>query len=218
MASTLLNRYAGGDLVIQGIGVTCPGPLFRCDPIWGCYTLYGDYIELIDLNEPLELRRNQVDELEPTIEEGEVVDEPMMDIVKTRCDDEMIDRLNEYPVTVTLIGKSISTVLIICNFAVVENMDTYRDDGMGDIIVGRPFCRKACVKTRRFDGMITIYKGNDSPLLKVSAQDELKGISHPYQKLKGFYKEVLNLGAEYIRNEKVEEWLTHGYVNYHEIE
>ncbi|GKE96406.1 ribonuclease H-like domain, reverse transcriptase, RNA-dependent DNA polymerase, partial [Tanacetum coccineum] len=59
--------------------------------------LYGDYIELIDLNEPLELRRNQVDELEPTIEEGEVVDEPIMDVVKTRCDDEIIDGLNEYP-------------------------------------------------------------------------------------------------------------------------
>ncbi|GKD03329.1 retrovirus-related pol polyprotein from transposon TNT 1-94 [Tanacetum coccineum] len=33
--------------------------------------LYGDYIKLNDLNEPLEIRRNQVDNLEPTIEEGE---------------------------------------------------------------------------------------------------------------------------------------------------
>ncbi|GJT56377.1 zinc finger, CCHC-type containing protein [Tanacetum coccineum] len=48
--------------------------------------LYGDYIELNDLNEPLELRRNQVDDLEPAFEEGGVVDEPMMDIVKIRCD------------------------------------------------------------------------------------------------------------------------------------
>ncbi|GKA18034.1 hypothetical protein Tco_0697871, partial [Tanacetum coccineum] len=37
--------------------------------------LYGDYIELNDLNEPLELGRNQVDDLEPIIEEGEIVDE-----------------------------------------------------------------------------------------------------------------------------------------------
>ncbi|GKE69869.1 hypothetical protein Tco_1527941, partial [Tanacetum coccineum] len=50
--------------------------------------LNGDYIELNDLNEPLELKRNRVDDLEPTIDEGEVIDEPMMDIVKTRCDDE----------------------------------------------------------------------------------------------------------------------------------
>ncbi|GKE24083.1 hypothetical protein Tco_1435595, partial [Tanacetum coccineum] len=32
--------------------------------------LYGDYIELNDLNVPLELRRDQVDDLMPTIEEG----------------------------------------------------------------------------------------------------------------------------------------------------
>ncbi|GJT97339.1 ribonuclease H-like domain, reverse transcriptase, RNA-dependent DNA polymerase [Tanacetum coccineum] len=59
--------------------------------------LYGDYIELNDLNEPLELRRNQVDDLEPTIEEGVVVDEPMMDIVKTKCDNVIINGLDEYP-------------------------------------------------------------------------------------------------------------------------
>ncbi|GJS00709.1 hypothetical protein Tco_0317217 [Tanacetum coccineum] len=59
--------------------------------------LYGDYIELNDLNEPLELRKNQVDDLEPTIEKGEVVDEPMMDIVKTRRDNDIVDGLNKYP-------------------------------------------------------------------------------------------------------------------------
>nr|GEY25591.1 hypothetical protein [Tanacetum cinerariifolium] len=34
--------------------------------------------------------------LDPTIEEGEVVDEPMMDIVKTRSDDEIINGLDEF--------------------------------------------------------------------------------------------------------------------------
>ncbi|GJT07185.1 gag-pol polyprotein [Tanacetum coccineum] len=161
--------------------------------------LYEDYIKLNDLNEPLELSRNQVDDLEPTIKEGEVVDEPMKDIVKTRCDNVIITGLD---------------------FVVVKNIDSYRDEGMGDIIIGRPFCKDACIKAIGFDGMITIYKGNNSvtyqmarshlrfkhltnvqcskmrSLLKVSVQDELKGISHPYQKLKGFYKEVLNLGPE----------------------
>ncbi|GKB87252.1 mitochondrial proton/calcium exchanger protein-like protein isoform X1 [Tanacetum coccineum] len=36
---------------------------------------FGDYIELNDLNVPLELRRDQVDDLIPTIEEGEVIKE-----------------------------------------------------------------------------------------------------------------------------------------------
>ncbi|GJU38127.1 uncharacterized mitochondrial protein-like protein [Tanacetum coccineum] len=255
------------------------------------YPLYGDYIKLNDLNEPLKLRRNRVDDLEPTIKEGEVVDEPMIDIVKTRCDDEIIDGLDEYPsycdfdrkihidcaynlqflymigyehvnanffplLSINMMSKSfynsimkdkveykrrnvvgdfMNVPIFVGNFSdmtyfvVVENMDAYRDDRMSDIIVGKPFCREAYIKARRFDGMITIYKGNDSvtyqmarshprfkhltnaqcnkmrPLLKVGAHDELKGISHPYQKLKRVYKGVLNLGQEYIMNEKVEE-------------
>ncbi|GJT38353.1 putative reverse transcriptase domain-containing protein [Tanacetum coccineum] len=40
---------------------------------------YGDYIELNDLTEPLELRINQVEDLGLTIEDGEVIDEPMKD-------------------------------------------------------------------------------------------------------------------------------------------
>ncbi|GKE15883.1 hypothetical protein Tco_1423460 [Tanacetum coccineum] len=182
--------------------------------------LYGDYIELNDLNEPLGLRRNQVDDLEPTIREVEVVDEPMVDIVKTRYDNEIVDGLDEYP-SYCDFDKKIHIdyaynlqFSFMIDFVVVEDMDSYRDEGIGDIIVGKPFCKDACIKARRFDGMITIYKGNNS----VSAQDELKGISHPYQKLKGFYKKVFNLGPEYIKNEKVEEWLTRGHISVHEIE
>ncbi|GJU44635.1 hypothetical protein Tco_1201901 [Tanacetum coccineum] len=60
--------------------------------------MYGDYIKLTDLNKPLELKRNQVEDLGPTIEEGEVVDEPMEDIVKTRNDDnEISDGIDELP-------------------------------------------------------------------------------------------------------------------------
>ncbi|GKA30249.1 putative reverse transcriptase domain-containing protein [Tanacetum coccineum] len=116
----------------------------------------------------LELRRNRVDDLEPTIKEGEVVNEPMMDIVKTRCDNEIIDGLDEYPSYCDCDRKI--HIDCACNlqfscmidFVVVENMDSYRDKGMGDVIVGRPFCREACLKARLFDGMITMFKGNDS--------------------------------------------------------
>nr|GEW45308.1 hypothetical protein [Tanacetum cinerariifolium] len=141
--------------------------------------LYGDYIELDDLSKPLELRRNQVDDLKPIIKEGKLVDEPIIDRVETS----------------------------------VENMDAYRDEEMGDIIVGRPYFKEACIKAIQFDGMITISKGNDSvtyqmaqpqprfkhltnaqcnkmrPLLKVSTQDELKGISHPSKSSRDSKKE-----------------------------
>ncbi|GJT47848.1 hypothetical protein Tco_0974005 [Tanacetum coccineum] len=43
---------------------------------------FGDFLELNDLNEPLELRNHKNEDLGPTIEEGEIVDEPMVDVVK----------------------------------------------------------------------------------------------------------------------------------------
>nr|GEX06669.1 hypothetical protein [Tanacetum cinerariifolium] len=80
-------------------------------------SLYGDYIELNGLNEPLELRRDQVDDLMPTIKEGEVIDEPMIDIIKTRNNESFV----------------------------VKNMDGHRDQDIGDIILGEPFCKASCV-------------------------------------------------------------------------
>ncbi|GJR19989.1 hypothetical protein Tco_1563602 [Tanacetum coccineum] len=109
----------------------------------------------------------------------------------------------------------VGTFSLMTDFAVLENMDAYRDEGMGDVIFGEPFLREVGIKTKRFEGIITIYNGDDEvtyqmvrshprfkrhtneqcnkipPLLKVSEEDKMNGISHPYQKLKGFYKGVL---------------------------
>ncbi|GJV89570.1 hypothetical protein Tco_1533508 [Tanacetum coccineum] len=116
----------------------------------------------------------------------------------------------------------VGTFSVVTDFAVLEDMDAYHDEGMGDVIFGEPFLRDVGIKARRFDGTITIYNGNDEvtyqmvrshprfknhtnekcnkipPLLKVSEVDKMNGISHAYQKLKGFYKGVLNLGPDYI--------------------
>ncbi|GJV84285.1 hypothetical protein Tco_1524183 [Tanacetum coccineum] len=108
----------------------------------------------------------------------------------------------------------VGTFSVVTDFAVLEDMDAYHDDGMGDVIVGEPFLREVAIKAKRFDGMITIYNYND----KVSEVDKMNGISHAYQKLKGFYKGVLNLGPDYIRNAKTEEWLTRGHISVHEVE
>ncbi|GJV08275.1 hypothetical protein Tco_1345931 [Tanacetum coccineum] len=211
------------------------------------------------------------------IEDGEIVDEPMEDIIKTRNDDnEISNGIDEYPSCcdfdrkihidcaynlqfscmidkIVYRGKNVigafmnvpifvGNFSIVIDFAVVENMDAYRDQDMGEVIVGEPFCRENYVKARRFAEMITIYNGNDSvtyqmaqshprfkhltnaqcnkmrPLLKVSAHEKLNGISHPYQKLKSFYKGVLNLGLEYIRDVKIKELLTRGHMSIHETE
>ncbi|GJV48427.1 hypothetical protein Tco_1438639 [Tanacetum coccineum] len=236
--------------------------------------LNGDYIKLNDLNEPFELRRNQGDDLMPTIEEGEVIEE-----FRTR-DDELDTGIDDYPsccdydkkihidcahnlkfscmigfefthvnffplLYVNVMSKKfhnsimkdkmvykgnnvigalmnvpifVGTFSVVTDFAVLEDMDAYRDEGMGDVIFGEPFLREVGIKARRFKGMITIYNGNDSvtyqmvrshprfkhhnknpPLLKVSDEDKKNGISHPYQKLKGFYKGVLKIKLEMRR-------------------
>ncbi|GKC49237.1 putative reverse transcriptase domain-containing protein, partial [Tanacetum coccineum] len=132
--------------------------------------LYGDYIELNDLNVPLELRRDQIDDLMSTIEEGEVIDEPMINITKTRnnesFDEEFYNSIMrdkvEYKGT-NIFGAFMNVPIFIGNFsvvthfAVVENMDGYRDQDIGDIILGEPFCKASCVEARRFDGLITIH-------------------------------------------------------------
>ncbi|GJV64685.1 hypothetical protein Tco_1475513 [Tanacetum coccineum] len=134
------------------------------------------------------------------------------------------------------------TFSVVIGFAVIEDMDHYRDEEMCDVIVRKPFSKVSCVETKRFDGMITIHGDDESvtyqmvwlhprfkqhtneqcnkipPLLKVSEEDKMNRVSHSYQKLKGFYKEVLNLGPNFIQDPSMEEWLTRGHVSVHETE
>ncbi|GJS14802.1 hypothetical protein Tco_0409274 [Tanacetum coccineum] len=136
----------------------------------------------------------------------------------------------------------VGTFSVMTDFAVLEDMDAYRDNEMGDIIFGEPFLREVGIKTKRFEGIITLYNGDNEvtyqmvrshpkfkyhtneqcnkipPLRKVSEKDKINGISHAYQKLKGFYKEVLNLGPDFIRVPSIEEWLTRGHISVHELE
>ncbi|GJT08358.1 putative reverse transcriptase domain-containing protein [Tanacetum coccineum] len=157
--------------------------------------LNGDYIELNDLNEPFELRRNQGGDLMPTIQEGEVIKE-----FKTR-DDELDTRIDDYPsycdydkkihidcahnlkfscmigfefthanffplLYVNVMSKKfhnsimkdkmvykgnnvirtlmnvpifVGTFSLVTNFAVLEDMDAYRDEGIGDVILVNHF-------------------------------------------------------------------------------
>ncbi|GJV34513.1 pyruvate dehydrogenase (acetyl-transferring) kinase, mitochondrial [Tanacetum coccineum] len=169
--------------------------------------LNGDYIELNDLNKPLELRRDQVDDLIPTIEEGEVIDAPMDDLVNSRNDklDTGIDdylsccdydkkiridcahnlkfscmigfefiHVNFFLILyVNVMSKKfynfimkdkleykgnnvlgalmnvpifVGTFSVVTDFAVLEDMDAYRNEGMGNVIVDGPFLREIRIK------------------------------------------------------------------------
>ncbi|GJW94007.1 hypothetical protein Tco_0173679 [Tanacetum coccineum] len=54
---------------------------------------------------------------------------------------ELADRIIKHP-------KGIAENILVG--IVAENMDVYPDEEMGDVIVGEPFCRASCVKTRQF--------------------------------------------------------------------
>nr|GEV29377.1 costunolide synthase [Tanacetum cinerariifolium]GEV30302.1 costunolide synthase [Tanacetum cinerariifolium] len=105
--------------------------------------VFKNLLELNDLNEPLNLRRNQeVNDLGPTIVEGEVIDEPMVNIVKTRHDDENIEGIDEYLSFYDYdrnIHINFAYNLQVSCMIVVENMDAYHDKDMGDVIVRKPF-------------------------------------------------------------------------------
>nr|GEX67361.1 hypothetical protein [Tanacetum cinerariifolium] len=146
---------------------------------------FEDYIELNDLNVPLELRRYQVDDLMPTIKEGKVVEEfrakndarifgypsDCNHDKKIRIDflqlevllhdrDKMENTGNNVVGALKNIHIFVGTFSTLTDFAVLENMDAYHDEGMGDVIFSEPFLREVRINAKRFKGMITIHNGN----------------------------------------------------------
>ncbi|GKF30924.1 putative reverse transcriptase domain-containing protein [Tanacetum coccineum] len=176
-----------------------------------------DYIELNDLNKPFELRRNQGNDLIPTIEEGEVIEEfgTRNEDLDTVIDDYLsyydedkkihIDcahnlkfscmigfeftHANFFPLLyVNVMSKQfhnsimknkmvykgdnvvgalmnvpifVGTFSVMTDFAVLEDMNAYHDEGMGEIIFGEPFLREVRIKTKQFEGIITLYNDDD---------------------------------------------------------
>ncbi|GKC16357.1 mitochondrial proton/calcium exchanger protein-like protein isoform X1 [Tanacetum coccineum] len=111
---------------------------------------------------PANLRRDQVDDLMPTIEEGEVVEE-----FRARNDARMVSKNFGYPIDcdhdkkIRIDCAQYLKFSCMIDFAVLEDMDAYRDEGMGDVIFGEPFLREVRINAKRFEGMITIHNGNE---------------------------------------------------------
>ncbi|GKB58632.1 hypothetical protein Tco_0914818 [Tanacetum coccineum] len=233
---------------------------------------FEDYIELNDLNVPLELSRNQVDYLIPTIEEGEVIEE-----FKARND----ARIFGYPSNCDYDKKirmdcaynlkfscMIGFEILHANFfpilyvnvmskkfhnSIMKDKMEYKEINVVGALMNIPIFVEAFsiltdfavledINAKWVEGMITIQNGNEEvtyqmmrshprfkhhtneqcnkilPLLKVSEEDKMNGISHSYQILKGFYKGVLNLRPNFIRVSSIEEWLTREHISVHEME
>ncbi|GJR03839.1 hypothetical protein Tco_1523582 [Tanacetum coccineum] len=137
-------------------------------------------------------RKSKVMILMPTIEEGEVIEE-----FRTR-DDELDTEIDDYPsycdydkkihIDYKMVYKGnnvigalmnvpnfVGTFSVVMDFAVLEDMDAYRDEGMGDVIFGKPFLREVGIKTRWFKGprernideyWWRIYKSGDLEVLE----------------------------------------------------
>ncbi|GJR34889.1 hypothetical protein Tco_1210573 [Tanacetum coccineum] len=71
----------------------------------------------------------------------------------------------------------VGTFSILTDFAVLEDMNAYRDEGMGDVIFGEPFLREVRINAKRFEGMITIQHGNEEVTYQMAQ-------SHPRTSLK----------------------------------
>ncbi|GKG11646.1 hypothetical protein Tco_0345883, partial [Tanacetum coccineum] len=99
------------------------------------------------------------------------------------------------------------------DFTVFEDIDAYRDEGMGDVIFGELFLREVGINAKRFEEINTIHNGNEEvtyqmvrshprfkhhtneqcnkipPLLKVSEEDKMNGSRTHIKSLRGFTKE-----------------------------
>ncbi|GJW42754.1 hypothetical protein Tco_0071553 [Tanacetum coccineum] len=112
--------------------------------------LNGDYTELNDLNVPIELWRDQADDLMPTIEEDKL----------EYMGNNVVGALMNVPIFV-------GTFSVTTDFAVLENMDDYRDEGMGDVIFGELFLKEVGINASGPRERITTDIGGEFTNLEI---------------------------------------------------
>ncbi|GKA10012.1 hypothetical protein Tco_0689445 [Tanacetum coccineum] len=119
----------------------------------------------------------------------------------------------------------------LTDFIILENVNEFVEKGLAEVIFGKPFKEKIRLEEDISKGIIWFKIGDDktvfnmprarkrlskltteqqnlmSPILKISDEDKAKGISHPYKKIKEFYKDCLNLGEEYKQDLEVMDWI-----------
>nr|GEU72641.1 reverse transcriptase domain-containing protein [Tanacetum cinerariifolium] len=133
---------------------------------------FQNYIELDDLNVLLKLMRNQVDDLMPTIKEGEVVEE-----FRAINDTRIVSKFFGYPNDCDHDKKiRIDNAYNLKFSCMIDDMDAYRDDGMSDVIFGEPFLREVRNNAKRFEGMITIHGDDESVTYQMARSIPREGI------------------------------------------
>ncbi|GJY75551.1 putative reverse transcriptase domain-containing protein [Tanacetum coccineum] len=72
------------------------------------------------------------------------------ELAHTKLTVELADSRVKYP-------KGIAEIVLV----VLDDMDAYHDEGIGDVIFGELFLREVGINAKRFKGMITIHIGNE---------------------------------------------------------
>ncbi|GJW50763.1 hypothetical protein Tco_0092114 [Tanacetum coccineum] len=109
----------------------------------------------------------------------------------------------------------------IIDFIILENVNELVEKGLTEVLFGKPFKENIGLEEDIDKGVLWFKIGDDktifnilraerklgkltteqhnmmSPILKVSDEDKAKGVCHPFQKIKEFYRGCLNLGDEY---------------------
>ncbi|GJW48900.1 putative reverse transcriptase domain-containing protein [Tanacetum coccineum] len=92
---------------------------------------YGNYIELNDLDEPLEPRMDQDNNFEPTLNENIIVNEPTSKIDKGDHEEKK------------LAGTLIDVPIFVGNFSIISGFTIIDDmDVTSGVVLGMPFCKR----------------------------------------------------------------------------
>ncbi|GJY26327.1 putative reverse transcriptase domain-containing protein [Tanacetum coccineum] len=75
--------------------------------------------------------------------------------------DKMVYKGNNVVGALMNIPIFVGTFSVMTDFAILEDMNAYCDDETGDVIFGEPFLREVGIKTKRFEGIITLYNSDD---------------------------------------------------------
>ncbi|GJY30403.1 DNA damage-inducible protein 1-like protein [Tanacetum coccineum] len=129
----------------------------------------------------------------------------------------------------------------LTDFIILENVNEFFEKGLAKVIFCKPFKEEIGLEEdiskgiiwfkirddkkifnmpraeKRLSKLTTEQQNLMSPILKISDEDKAKGIRHPYQKIKEFYKDCLNLGEEYKPDLEVIDWIKRAHASVHKL-